>query len=154
LNCDRDRVLLAEAAPCFLPKMNGDGTGRAEMEKTGGNRTMSLRMGTTELPPRSEKGVCFLPLALSWRAFEQVSQVQLPIEVDFYTVLLGIIVCVGLVVIVVLAIAFVRSGRQPRPTEMREEPSAAGPRTCPECGHVIGKADERFCVRCGARLPE
>jgi hypothetical protein len=109
---------------------------------------MSWGLRTRELSPG------LLPLGLGRGDLERSLGLQLPMRVDLYALLLGAIVLIGLVVIVVLAIAFVRTRPRPRPPEGPEEPGIARPRTCPECGHVTAKAGERFCVRCGARLPE
>ena len=79
---------------------------------------------------------------------------QLPVRLDFVTAALCAIVCVGLIAIVVLVIALLRTGRQPRPTVMPEKPRPPEVKTCPECGHLITRPQERFCIQCGARLPD
>lgn len=77
---------------------------------------------------------------------------QLPVRLDFVTAALCAIVCVGLIAIVVLVIALVRTGRQAAPPVMPEKPSRPEVKTCPECGRLITRPQERFCIQCGARL--
>jgi hypothetical protein len=94
-------------------------------------------------------GVCILLPELGLQP-----QFQLPVRFDALTAVLAGTVCVGLVLIVGLIFAFLRVGRRPQPPEMPEEFPPPPFRTCPECSTVSTKPQERFCIDCGATLPD
>lgn len=83
-----------------------------------------------------------------------IPAVQLPAGLDTLNLVLAGVVCLGLVIVVVLIVAFVRAGKRPEEVKTPEEVVTTSGRRCPQCGHVTTRPDERFCVQCGARLPD
>ncbi len=113
---------------------------------------MRFKLEGTSLP--IAPGVSALLGGLGPRGDGLLPQIQLPLRVDPITAILGAIVCVGPVVIVLLIIAFIRAGTRPQPPAPPEEAAPVGVSACPPCGHVITRPEERFCIQCGAGLPD
>lgn len=112
---------------------------------------MRFRVERRSLPIAA--GACALLAGLEPGSGSLLPGIQLSGGLDPITAMLGSIVGVGLLVILLLLIAFIRAGTRPQPSAPPEEGGPAGVSACPRCGHVITRAEEHFWVQCGARLP-
>jgi hypothetical protein len=108
-----------------------------------------MKLGLEPTLCLTASGVCILLPELGL-----TPQIQLPVRFDTLTAVLAGTVCVGLVLIVGLIFAFLRVGRGPQPPPLPEEVRPPAVKTCPQCGHLITRPDERFCIQCGTTLPD
>jgi hypothetical protein len=112
-----------------------------------------MRFRVERRPLPIAPGVCALLAGLEPGSGSLLPEIQLSGGLDPITAILSSIVGVGLLVILLLVIAFIRAGPRPQRPAPPEEGGPAGVRGCPRCGHVITRPEERFCIQCGARLP-